>query len=76
MLFRIFLFLSSFNGTYKQNFKVPSSHSYLKTTKDIIETYFERLEVVYNGASHLLGSQDDFLSNKWMSKHQILLILL
>lgn len=44
--------------------------------KDIIQTYFERLEVVYNGVSHLVGSQDDFLLSKWMSKHQILLILL
>lgn len=38
-LSRIFQFPSSFNGNYKQAFKFPSGHSYLKTLKDIIQRH-------------------------------------
>lgn len=39
-------------------------------------TYFIRLEVVDSGASHLVGLQDDFLLNKWISECQVLSLLL
>lgn len=68
-LSRGFVFLSSFSETCKQALKVPSGQILLKDPEGCYSKIrFVRIEVVYNGASHLVGSQDDFLLNKWTSE--------
>lgn len=75
-LSRIFQFLSSLNRTYKQVLRVPFSQILLKDSEGYYsKTSFIKSEVVCNGVSHLAGSPDDFLLNKWMSECQVLLIL-